>query len=60
MDDRRGKLIRRAAELKAESAALVAALVMVSEELVGRVAERRQAGIQDGVSGCVGVARRPA
>lgn len=56
MDDRRGKLIRRAAELKAESAALV----MVSEELVGRVAERRQAGIQDGVSGCVGVARRPA
>jgi hypothetical protein len=35
MDDRHDTLIRRAAELKAESAALV----MVSEELVGRVAQ---------------------
>jgi hypothetical protein len=42
MDDRRGKLLQRAAELKAESTALM----MVSEELVGRVPERRKAATQ--------------
>jgi hypothetical protein len=42
MDDRHDKLIRRAAALKAESAALK----LVSEELVGRVAGRSPAGTQ--------------
>ena len=41
MDDRYDRLVRRAAELKAESAALM----LVSGELVSRVAQRRQAGI---------------
>ncbi len=40
MNDRHAELARRAAELKAVSAALV----MVSEELAGRLAKRRQAG----------------
>lgn len=40
MNDRHDELVRRAAELKAESAALM----MVSEELADRLAKRRQAG----------------
>jgi len=42
MNDRRDELVRRAAQLRAESAALI----MVSEELAGRLAERKQAGDQ--------------
>jgi len=42
MNDRRDELVRRAAELRAESAALIT----VSEELAGRLAERKQAGDQ--------------
>ena len=43
MNDRHDKLVRRAAELKAESAALK----LVSEELAGRLAKRRQGGAWD-------------
>lgn len=42
MNDRRDELVRRAVELRAESAALI----VVSEELAGRREERKQAGDQ--------------
>ena len=43
MNDRHDELVRRAAELRAQSAALK----MVSEELAGRLAKRRQGGARD-------------